>query len=71
MQDYFDFFLSGGAALGYILGGFLGQQLGWRVAFLFCGIPGLFVAWLVTKIKEPERGYFDNEKPVVTPWKDV
>ena len=29
-----------GAALGYAVGGALGHNMGWRAAFLFCGIPG-------------------------------
>jgi MFS transporter, Spinster family, sphingosine-1-phosphate transporter len=33
-----------GAALGYLLGGKLGQQFGWRMPFLIGAVPGLLVA---------------------------
>ncbi len=29
-----------GAAMGYAVGGILGETMGWRKAFLFCGVPG-------------------------------
>ena len=29
-----------GAALGYAVGGILGETLGWKAAFLACGVPG-------------------------------
>lgn len=32
-----------GAALGYAVGGILGETLGWNAAFLACGVPG---GWL-------------------------
>ena len=38
-----------GAALGYTLGGWIGEHVGWREAFLVAGIPGLFfglLAWI-------------------------
>ena len=41
-----------GSALGYILGGFIGQHWGWRLAFMTVGIPGVFLgllAWLGLK----------------------
>jgi MFS family permease len=33
-----------GSALGYGLGGYVGARLGWRAAFLVCGLPGLLAA---------------------------
>jgi len=45
-----------GAALGYILGGLLGQAFGWRLPFLAAGIPGLILALLVWRMREPARG---------------
>jgi predicted MFS family arabinose efflux permease len=45
-----------GAALGYLLGGMLGQAFGWRVPFLIAGVPGLVLAILVWKVREPQRG---------------
>ena len=49
-----------GAALGFSLGGVLGSQLGWRAAFLVCGLPGLLAALLALKIKDPR----DSAPPV-------
>ena len=48
-----------GAALGYVLGGVLGQAHGWRAAFLMVGLPGLFASGLVLLVREPKRGAFD------------
>ena len=49
-----------GAATGYALGGILGQAFGWRAAFLFCGVPGLVVAFLVMLINDPPHGVNDE-----------
>ena len=51
-----------GAALGFTLGGIVGNAYGWRAAFLVCGLPGLLAAGLALAIREPPRGGFD---PVV------
>lgn len=48
-----------GSALGFVLGGALGQHYGWRAAFLACGLPGLLVALLALAMREPTRGQFD------------
>ena len=48
-----------GSALGFVLGGALGQHYGWRAAFLACGLPGLLVALLALAMREPPRGHFD------------
>jgi MFS family permease len=46
-----------GTALGYLLGGWMTQELGWRHAFLLCGIPGLLLALIVrVTLREPPRG---------------
>ena len=45
-----------GAALGYILGGLIGQHYGWRAAFFVCGAPGIALAAAVLWIKDPPRG---------------
>lgn len=50
-----------GSLLGLMLGGWLGDAFGWRVAFLAVGAPGLVLALLVKLIlKEPPRGYADR-----------
>lgn len=48
-----------GAALGFGLGGFIGKELGWRAAFLICGLPGLLAAGLALRIQDPGRGAWD------------
>jgi len=61
-----------GSALGFALGGIIGQHYGWRVAFLACGLPGILVALLALRIKEPARGTFDDDKNTVPPsWKEA
>ena len=56
-----------GSAIGFTLGGFLGQQWGWRAAFLAVGLPGLLVAGLALLIKDPPRGAFDDKKDAHEP----
>ncbi len=52
-----------GILLGYVLGGELaGIYVGsWRLAFLFTGIPGLILAFLAWKLREPLRNQADRE----------
>jgi len=45
-----------GSALGYLLGGMLGQRFGWQSAFLMVGIPGLLLALPVAFLRTPPRG---------------
>jgi MFS family permease len=51
----------GGAPIGALLGAVIGQIAGWRWAFFFMVIPGLIVAWLVYRLREPERGAIDRQ----------
>lgn len=54
-----------GVFFGYLAGGWLDQALGWRVAFLAVGLPGLFVAALVKlTLREPPRGLSDRLESV-------
>ena len=48
-----------GAAMGFVLGGVLGAHYGWRAAFLICGLPGVAVALLALRIRDPGRGVFE------------
>ncbi len=50
-----------GSALGYVLGGFIGEEFGWRAVFLVGGLPGLVFAGLAALIEEPKRGRLDPE----------
>ncbi|MCC6335434.1 MAG: MFS transporter [Myxococcales bacterium] len=57
-----------GSAIGFVLGGFLGEHFGWRTAFLAVGLPGLLVAALALLMKEPARGGFDEAPPRSVSW---
>ena len=45
-----------GSALGYLLGGVLGQHYGWHAAFLMVGVPGLLLAFPIAFLRTPPRG---------------
>jgi MFS transporter, Spinster family, sphingosine-1-phosphate transporter len=45
-----------GSALGYLLGGVLGQRFGWHAAFLMVGAPGLLLAIPIALLRTPPRG---------------
>ncbi|GFO63333.1 MFS transporter [Geomonas paludis] len=50
-----------GSALGYLLGGVLGQRFGWHSAFLMVGLPGLLVAVPLWFLRTPERQMADDQ----------
>ena len=50
-----------GAAAASFLGGWIGQEWGWRWAFYMLGFPGLAVAVLVLLIKELKRGVTETQ----------
>lgn len=46
-----------GILVGFLLGGWVNHEFGWRVAFFVVGVPGFLIALLVKyTIKEPIRG---------------
>src|SRR5688572_29586736 len=45
-----------GAALGTIIGGLIAAKWGWRHAFIWAGVPGLFLALVLLPFAEPKRG---------------
>jgi multidrug resistance protein len=56
-----------GAALGYLIGGVLGQHYGWRMPFFIAALPGVLIAaafWFF--VKEPPRGAADELKPTLS-----
>ncbi len=44
-----------GGVAGLLLGGFLEETYGWRVAFMTVGVPGFLCAVLVTRLVDPTR----------------
>jgi MFS family permease len=50
-----------GAALGTILGGFIAARWGWRHAFIWAGVPGLFLALVLLPFAEPKRGQAEGK----------
>lgn len=59
-----------GAALGYMLGGFVDHHWGWRRVFFVAGAPGLLLALLLLRLKDPARGSQDEvtETQARPPW---
>lgn len=49
-----------GAALGYMIGGYVGEAHGWRAAFFVAGAPGILLALLFLFTREPVRGAMDG-----------
>lgn len=45
-----------GGGLAFFLGGWIGQEFGWRWAFYLLGFPGLLLAVLVFSLREQPRG---------------
>jgi MFS family permease len=52
-----------GSALGYIVGGVIGEHYGWRNAFFVAGAPGVALAFLLLLLPEPRRGTYDAAPP--------
>ncbi len=44
-----------GSALGYLLGGLLERAFGWRAAFFAVGLPGLALAYVVSRLPDRTR----------------
>jgi MFS transporter, Spinster family, sphingosine-1-phosphate transporter len=51
-----------GSALGYIVGGWVGEHYGWRSAFFVAGGPGLLLAVVAMFLPDPERGALDDDQ---------
>lgn len=62
-----------GAGLAAFLGGYIGQEHGWRTAFYVLGFPGIVFAVLVFFLREPERGVTEaaNVKYSSGDWKKL
>jgi predicted MFS family arabinose efflux permease len=56
-----------GGALGYLMGGELGEHFGWRMPFYVAALPGVLIAlafWIF--VREPKRGSADTLQPSAT-----
>lgn len=52
-----------GAALGYLVGGIVGEHFGWRMSFIVSAVPGAVIALLIFFLmKEPARGASQRER---------
>jgi MFS family permease len=49
-----------GIGSGIGIGGFIGEHWGWRWGFFVAGLPGIFVAIMAYRLKEPSRGASDR-----------
>ncbi|HTP29510.1 MAG TPA: MFS transporter, partial [Anaeromyxobacteraceae bacterium] len=49
-----------GSALGFVVGGLIDRAFGWRAAFLVAGTPGLALALLCLRMRDPVRGAQDS-----------
>jgi len=56
-----------GSALGYIVGGVIGEAHGWRAAFFVAGAPGAALAFLLLFLTEPTRGAQDSAHGAAPP----
>ena len=53
-----------GSFLGYLVGGFVDDRWGWRVAFFVAGLPGLILVLFIRfTMREPVRGQADGIPP--------
>jgi MFS family permease len=51
-----------GILIGFLMGGYLNQHLGWRTAFFVVGTPGIIFSLLFyATVKEPRRGATDTD----------
>lgn len=56
-----------GILFGFLLGGWLNEFFGWRVAFMVVGAPGILLAILVRfTVREPERGLSEARQSSAT-----
>ena len=49
-----------GAAIGIGFGGIIGEAAGWRWAFIAVGPPGILIAFVAYRLREPRRGHADR-----------
>lgn len=53
-----------GILIGFLMGGYLNQRMGWRTAFFVVGMPGIIFSLLFyATVKEPRKGATDTDAP--------
>jgi MFS family permease len=67
MLAYFYTAMPLGAALGFTLGGEIGEKHSWQMAFYIGGAPGILLAIAALFLPEPKRGAMDDEAPAEHP----
>ncbi|MBX7113486.1 MAG: MFS transporter [Myxococcaceae bacterium] len=67
MLAYFYTAMPLGAALGFTLGGEIGERHSWQMAFYVGGAPGLLLAVAALFLPEPKRGAMDEGPPTPQP----
>lgn len=68
---YFGIALPLGSALGYLLGGHLGELFGWRKAFFIVGVPGAILGLLALKLKDRLKKIVSRSKPSFASYLDL
>ncbi len=56
-----------GSAIGFTIGGWFAQQGDWRHAFIYAGLPGVFLAASLLLLREPPRGEADGIGDEIVP----
>lgn len=56
-----------GSLIGLCLGGILAHQVGWRMAFVYAGLPGIVLAALVLLVPEPRKHIAQAARPDTVP----
>lgn len=54
-----------GSAVGYIAGGIIGANWGWRIAFMLAGVPSVFLALLAWYLPDNARQIQNTPKPTL------
>lgn len=55
-----------GLMIGFLVGGWLEENYGWRVAFMAAGIPGLILAVILRlTVREPKRGHSPGDSGII------
>jgi predicted MFS family arabinose efflux permease len=56
-----------GSALGFVLGGVVGDHYGWQAAFLVAGLPGIIAAAFAWRLPDPPRAVSASEPAAPQP----